>query len=264
MSLPHPIALLTDFGTQDWFVGAMRGEILKLAPAAIIFDLTHAVPPQNIAAGAFALRCALDSLPQPCVICAVVDPGVGSPRRAICGRIGPWFFSGPDNGLATPLLEHAADDFTLHQIESPEFQTARDRSNTFHGRDLFAPAAAQLALGRDPAQAGPRVTNPRRLLPDRPELQPNGLRARIAWIDHFGNLLTNITPADLPAQIPRIQLRAGSLRITTLQSTYTNTPPGAPLAYWGSAGVLEIALNQASAAQTTALQIGDPIDMTFT
>lgn len=259
-----PIALLTDFGTQDWFLGAMRGEILQRAPAAPLLDITHHVPPQQVVAAAFALACALDSLPRPCVVCAVVDPGVGSARRALCGRIGPWFFSGPDNGLATPLLERAGADFALHQIEHAAFRSAHPRSQTFHGRDLFAPAAARLAAGWDAAQAGPAVADPLRLEAIRPIPHAGGLQGRVMWIDRFGNLISNIRPADLPSPLPAaLHTRAGALGIDGLLATYSDAPPGAPLVYWGSAGTLEVAIREESAAEASGLQVGRPLTVSW-
>ncbi|MEN6624796.1 MAG: SAM-dependent chlorinase/fluorinase [Candidatus Sumerlaeia bacterium] len=242
----RPIVLLTDFGLDDWYVGAMKSEIMKRVFDARIIDLCHGIPPHDVAAGAFVLKAALGSLPEASVLCCVVDPGVGSARRAICGKIGDWYFAGPDNGLATALLEHAGA-FDLHEITSPKFQ-AENPGATFHGRDLFAPAAAMLALGIPPRKAGPEITDPVRLDLD-PEETPGGIRARVMLVDRFGNLITNLWREQYEQKLgdyPTIS--AGPFTIQGISKTFNDVEPGAPLAYWGSAGTLEIAVNQGSAA----------------
>jgi S-adenosylmethionine hydrolase len=261
---PLPIALLTDFGTRDWYVAAMKGEILGRLPEAQIIDVSHGVPPGQIEAGAFVLRCVMDSMPLATVFCCVVDPGVGGDRRAICGRIGQSFYSGPDNGLATPLFERSENDFSLYEIESAQFRSGRV-SATFHGRDLFAPAAALLAAGTPPESAGLAVTDPVRLPPFGPEPCESGLRARVMWIDHFGNVITNVSRQSWAdkLQTGRLKIRAGSLTIQTIGRTFGDVAPGEPLAYWGSADTLEIALNQGSAAEAAAIELGDPVVIEF-
>ncbi len=253
---PLPVALLTDFGLGDWFVGAMKGEILRRAPQTPILDLTHGVPAGSIEAGAFALAAALGSLPCPAVLCCVVDPGVGSARRAICGRIGRWLYSGPDNGLATPLLEPAGTDFELFEITQPDWRNPH-LSRTFHGRDLFAPAAARLALGRPPQEAGPPVTDPVRLVVPPPRRDGALIVARIVWVDHFGNLITNL-PRELTGD-DSLMIEAGPWRLDGVSATFADVPPGQPLACWGSAGTLELAICLGSAAAATGLKLGDPV-----
>ncbi|MCE5228042.1 SAM-dependent chlorinase/fluorinase [bacterium] len=242
----RPIFLLTDFGLEDWYVGAMKAEIHRRAPDATIIDLSHGVPPQNVAAGAFVLNAALNSVPSDAVLCCVVDPGVGSHRRAIWGRIGTHYFSGPDNGLATPLLERASD-FELFEIPAP-LLTPEEPSLTFQGRDLFAPAAALLAEGY-PFHLGPPVADPVRLSLD-PEETADGIRARVMLVDRFGNLITNIWREKYEAKFDQpFEIQAGPLRITQISKTFSNVPAGSPLAYWGSAGTLEIGINMGSAAE---------------
>lgn len=251
MNGSRPIFLLTDFGHEDWYVGAMKGEILCRAPEATVVDLCHGIAPQDVAAGAFVLRAALPSLPAEAVLCCVVDPGVGGARRALWGRIGDYFFCGPDNGLATPLLERAAD-FELHEIPAP-FLRPEEPSSTFHGRDLFAPAAALLAH-RTPFDFGPKVSDPVRLNLD-PEEGEGWLRGRVMIVDRFGNLVTNIRREKYEARFTqRFEIRAGALRIATISKTFGDAAPGAPLAYWGSAGTLEIGVNMGAAANEFGLK----------
>lgn len=256
----RPIFLLTDFGTNDWYVGAMKGEILRVTPNATIVDLCHGIAPQDIAAGAFVLRAALKSVPTSSVLCCVVDPGVGSQRRALWGRIGKFYFSGPDNGIATPLMERAGD-VELYELSRSIFNIA-DPSPTFHGRDLFAPAAALLAQGLPYNEFHRPVTDPVRVANLDPEETAEGIRARIMLVDRFGNLITNVWREKYEHKLgenPKITL--GPLTITKISNTFSDVEPGTPLAYWGSAGTLEIAVNQKSAAQATALTAGDFISL---
>jgi S-adenosylmethionine hydrolase len=262
---PRPIALLTDFGLTDWFVAAMKGEILRRAPAATIIDISHGVPPQQVASAAFTLGCVARSLPDDTVFCCVVDPGVGGDRRAICGRVGRWMFSGPDNGLITPLFHMAGGDVDLHLIASAEFRNETLISATFHGRDLFAPAAACLAMGADPAQAGPQADHPILLGDMQPVDRGACLVARVMLIDHFGNLVTNLTRQEHGPLLDArpFVLRAGRLSVTTLEPTFGAVDVGNAVAYWGSAGTLEIGINQGSAAQRSGLPVGGPVEIVW-
>lgn len=258
----RPIALLTDFGLGDWYVAALKGQILKTLPGGVIIDISHDVPAGQIASGSFVLECVLDSMPEGTVFCCVIDPGVGTARRALVGRIGPWFFSGPDNGLATPLLERAGDDFDLHDIQSPAFRSGL-ASDTFHGRDLFAPSAARLAAGAEPSEAGPAVADPIRLPVPAVETIPGGLVAQVMLVDHFGNLITNLRRVTWGADLKegRFLLRAGHLRLGALNRAFGHVHESEALAYWGSAGTLEIAINRGSAAESTGLGVGDRINI---
>ena len=248
---PRPVFLLTDFGLADWYVGALKSVLFAADPATPILDIAHGVPPHDVHAGAFMLHAALPSVPPGAVILAVVDPGVGTSRRARCGHIGGWFYSGPDNGLAEPLLERAAGDHKLYQINNPAWRAA-DISATFHGRDLFAPAAARLAAGADPSAAGPAVPDPLRL-PDWLPRQARGrIDARVMLVDRFGNCVTNLRPP-LPGPFT---LPLGNYTLDCIHAAYGDLPPGAPLLYWGSAGTLELALNGASAAAAFGLAPG--------
>lgn len=259
-TFPAPIVLLTDFGLEDWFVGAMKGRILARLPGARLIDLSHGVPPGRVETGAFMVECALDAMPEEAIFCCVVDPGVGGPRRALCGRIGRWGYAGPDNGLATALLERAGRDFDLHRIEHPDFMAPR-LSTTFHGRDLFAPAAAALAAGRTPTEAGAPVHDPVRLPSWRARCDGDTLIGRVMMVDRFGNLVTNIHPAEWRDGLGerRFELEAGPLRFRRLHAAFSEVEPGRALAYWGSAGTLEIAVNRGSAASATGLQVGATI-----
>lgn len=257
----RPIVLLTDFGLKDWYVGAMKGEILKRAPGATILDLCHLIEPQNVRSAAFQLWCALASMPADALFCCVVDPGVGTDRRSLCGRIGSWMFCGPDNGLLTPLARRAGGDMELYTIEHPDFRNPTV-SATFHGRDLFAPAAARLALGVDPAMAGPRVHDPMLFGDLLPEEHGGVLVARVMMIDHFGNLVTNVDRERYGGLLESaVEIRVGRLTVRQMGVTFGSVERGDAVAYWGSAGTLEIGINQGSAAQRSQLPVDGVVEI---
>ena len=261
MSSTRPcVALLSDFGEKDWFVAAMKGQILSRLPEAQVIDIAHNIPAYQVEPASFVLRCVLGSMPSGTVFCCVVDPGVGSERLALCGRVGRWFFAGPDNGIISSLLEVTGDDFELYEIQNPVFRCERV-CPTFHGRDLFAPAAARLAGGTPPAEAGAPVLDPVRLPPCRPETSEKGLMARVMMVDRFGNMLTNVWADEFGSQLQpgRFMIRAGPLRLYNLSETFSQVREVEALAYWGSAGVLELAINRGSAAESTGMGIGDEV-----
>jgi S-adenosylmethionine hydrolase len=239
------ITLTTDFGTADGYVGALRGVLARLAPRASVVDLTHEVPRGDVAAGAFALAQAAREFPTGTIHVAVVDPGVGSARAAVIVDGGGMRFVGPDTGLfslAAPLVRAAV------AIEKRGWR-AEQPSATFHGRDLFAVAAARLARGGKPAQAGRKVT-----LAGSLEL---GAGPQVIHVDHFGNLITNVRwPLGEPAIV-----RIGR-RTLPWARTYAEVEPDTLLAYVGSAGTLEIAVRDGSAAQRLKLGRGARVAVT--
>jgi len=238
------ITLLTDFGTADYFVGAMKGVILSINPNAVIVDITHEIPAQVVAAGAFNLLAVYDTFPAGTIHVAVVDPGVGSARRPIVVSAGEYFFVGPDNGLFTYIYDR---DFQAFHITASHF-FRQPTSNTFHGRDIFAPIAAALSNGVDPASLGPRISDPIRLtIADAPT---------VIHIDHFGNLITNIR------QLPDgARLFVNGKCVTDVRSFFGEESGDKPFAIWGSAGFLEIAVNGGSAAELLGAKNGDPIEI---
>lgn len=268
--LPHererkpPIALLTDFGYRDHYVGVMKGVIASIAPAANVIDITHGIAPQAIAAGALVLAQSWRYFPPRTIFVAVVDPGVGTRRRpiAIETTAGARFI-GPDNGL----LWNAANQAGLRRVV--ELTTARYRlaevSATFHGRDIFAPAAAHLwcgvrmaALGSPlpaltPAPAAPIVSVAR-----------NELAGSIVYVDGFGNLVTNID-RDCYERFARrfrglrLSVRIGKRSPIEIVRAYGEARPGSPLATFGSFEMLEVAVRDGSAAARFAGAIGGPI-----
>ena len=253
------ITLLTDFGTADYFVGAVKGAILSVNPQAVIVDLTHEIPPQDIAAGAFTLLAAYKTFPAGTVHVAVVDPGVGSTRRPVIVSANDQFFVGPDNGLFTYIYDREPSHRVFHVSAEKYFRP--DPSSTFHGRDIFAPVAAALSNGVKPRKFGPKITDAVRLsIPLEPEKLKNGnIRARIIHIDRFGNCVTNIT-RDL--MTPNSSLLVNRKTIREFRNFYGEASSDSPFAIWGSAGFLEISVNAGSAAKTLSVNTGETILLT--
>jgi S-adenosyl-L-methionine hydrolase (adenosine-forming) len=246
------ITLLTDFGTADGYVAAMKGVIAAILPAAIIDDASHEIAPGDIRSAAWALAGYWRLYPPDTIHVVVVDPGVGGPRRALVARIDDRFFVGPDNGVLTPVLVDASSA-TLVEIDP---SLAGDVvSATFHGRDLFAPAAARLAGGVDPAVFGPTVFDPVMFDVPRAVRSDGGVEGVIMHVDRFGNLITNI-PAHWVDGTLRVCV---SSREVPVGRTYADVEPGQPIALAGSRGLLEIAVREGSAATTLAAAAGDRV-----
>ncbi len=245
------ITLTTDFGQGDYYVGAMKGVILGIAPEARLVDLSHQIPPQDVLAAAFVLRHAAGEFPLGTVHLAVVDPGVGTQRRPLALHSRGHLWVGPDNGLFSFVLDGA--DSRVHEIARRDLGQP-DRSTTFHGRDLFAPLAAHLCRGLALADIGPPVTDPVRLAESAPCKSAGRIAGHIVHIDRFGNLVSNIAAADLARWGSGLCIRLGDYVLAELCRTYEDVEPGAPLALIGSAGLLEIAVNRGHAARQLGVQ----------
>jgi S-adenosylmethionine hydrolase len=240
-------ALLTDFGTDDVYVGVMKSVLLGICPAARVVDLTHAIPPQDVLLGALALADAAPYLPPGAVAVAVVDPGVGSARAALAARAGGRYFVGPDNGLLAWCLTADAE---VVRLEDPRYRLPLV-SSTFHGRDVFAPAAAHLLNGVPLAALGPPVASWVRL--ERPAARrraDGALEAHVIAVDRFGNLILDLGPDELPA---RPVFEVAGRRALGLARSYADA--GAELAALvGSFGRVELAVPGGSAA--ARLEVG--------
>ena len=242
------VSLLSDFGVADPWVGVMKARVLAQAPSASLVDLTHAVPPGDVRAGAFLLAQAFAWFPEGSVHLAVVDPGVGTRRRAIAVEAGGAFFVGPDNGLFALAL---AGRRVRRAVVLPVPPRA---SPTFHGRDVFAPAAGRLAAGTSIESLGRPAGRLRALDWPRPRRRGADTVGEIVHVDHFGNLVTNLRTVD------RGELVAGnSFRTRRILRTYGDAHHGEPLALRGSHGFLEIAVRDGSAAAQLGLARGDKI-----
>ena len=252
MSAPL-VSLLSDFGHRDWYVGAMKAVLASLAPRVPVVDLSHGVPPHGVAAAAFVLEHNRAHFPDGTVHLCVVDPGVGGERGAVALRAHGQFFVGPDNGLFGTLA--AAPDLLVVELD-PLRVTDREPSCTFHGRDLFAPAAARLARGEALENLGPPAAG----LQPTPEWwrrEGSDLVAEVLWVDRFGNLITGLPEAVLAEAGVAPVVEVGDRSLLGLQSTFSDVPRGEPLAYVGSSGTLEIAVREASASRFLGCEVGD-------
>lgn len=255
-----PITLTTDFGTSDYFVGAMKGVIAGIAPAARVVDITHEVTPYNTLEGAFVIAQAAPYFPKGTIHVVVVDPGVGSERRAILAEAGGQFFIAPDNGVLSMIF--AGGPHKVRMISNPKL-ALKIVSRTFHGRDIFAPAAAHLARGIQPAQFGKPVRDYVRISAAQPrEMKPNAWVGTILKTDRFGNLITNF-PIDefFAIKTNPFVMKVGDKRIGRLALTFADTERGELAVVVGSSGYLEIVANQASAAELLGCGAGAPVEM---
>jgi len=237
------VTLTTDFGISDPFVGIMKGVLASRAPAARVIDVTHAIPPQDVLAGALVLRHAAPFFPPGTIHVAVVDPGVGTARRALCVETTRALFVGPDNGVLTLAAEAAEVRRIVHVTDERFFLSPR--STTFHGRDVFAPVAAALATGTPAPALGPAATGMRRVSVPAVTKEGSGLRAEVIYVDGFGNLVTNVSHDMLPSG--PVAIRLGSAYIRGIAPSYATVAPGQPLAVVNSWGLLEIAVREGSA-----------------
>ncbi|MEM3851432.1 MAG: SAM-dependent chlorinase/fluorinase [Methanomassiliicoccales archaeon] len=242
------VTLLTDFGSGGGYIGAMKGVILRRVAADIV-DITHAIPPQSIEAGALVLRSVAGFFPENTIHVVVIDPGVGSSRKAIAIHAGNHYFIGPDNGVLIPAARKAGKldvrEIDVRKIGLPEV------SNTFHGRDVFAPAAAFLAAGSSFQKIGRSLSRYVPLEIEECRKVSGGLAGRIVYVDSFGNLLTGI-PADTFKQVfsygDRISLHLGDRRtMVQFKPTYASVDVGSPLILIGSHSFVEIAVRNGSA-----------------
>ena len=258
--LRGPITLTTDFGTSDHFAGTMKGVILGISPRARIVDITHEIAPQDVQEAAFVIAQAWRFFPKGTIHVVVVDPGVGSARRAILCEAEGQFFIAPDNGVLSMIYDAARHK--VRAISNPKL-FLKTVSKTFHGRDVFAPAAAHLSKGVAPAKFGKPVHDSVRSYLLKPaRLSRHDWSGVVLKTDRFGNLITNFHIDEFPdITTHQIELRAGLERITRLASTYAETTVGDLFAIIGSSGYVEVVVNQGSAAKTLNIGPGSPIEL---
>lgn len=261
------LTLTTDFGTKDAYVAAMKGTVLQTASNATLVDISHEVTAQGIMEAAFILSNAVPYFPPGTVHLVVVDPGVGTERRPIAVQIGDQQFVGADNGLLT-LLMNENQPVKAVTLDNEALWRTPTPSATFHGRDIFAPAAAHLAAGTSLSELGSPLA-PEDLETLRwahPTTDPEGIRGWVVHIDHFGNCITNISrnlfETERKERCPKLYV--GSAVIDGVQSTYGTVAKEDPLALFGSSGYLEIAINSGNAAELLSIKKGDPINIIFT
>jgi S-adenosylmethionine hydrolase len=254
------ITFTTDFGLSDHFVGTMKGVVAGIAPLARVIDITHEVAPYNVTEAAFVIAETWPYFPKGTIHVVVVDPGVGSSRRPILAEVGGHYFIAPDNAVLSLVFDSAAHKVRV--ISNPKFMR-REISRTFHGRDIFAPAAAHLAKGAKPAAFGKLIQDYVRTWSAKPVLKnKDSWRGTLLKVDRFGNLITNFSVRDFAGIKTRpFEMRAGAKRIHRLALTYAETEVGDLFVIVGSSGYLEIAANQASAAELLGSSAGATVEL---
>lgn len=241
------LTLLTDFGDSDSYVASIKGVILRINPEVRLIDITHNVLPHHIRSAAWVLNCFWKFYPPGTVHLAVVDPGVGGRRRSIIVTKNGHTFVGPDNGIFSYLYDHS---FSVYEIVNSRY-VLKEMSNTFHGRDIFAPVAAHISKGVDVEEIGKRITDPVRFPVAQPKVISGGILGKIIYIDHFGNLITNIRRElfeSVFAGAP-FEIIVNNRRIKKINESYDENPQGSLLAIWGSEAYLEISANLSNAAK---------------
>ena len=272
--MPPLITLTTDFGTRDPYVAEMKAVVLRINPQAAFVDVSHHVAPQNVLEGAFVLGSAYRYFPRDAIHVAVVDPGVGTSRRAILLATPQGRFIGPDNGLLTyavrdsdgykaaisgkgfaePVDVPLPEGCAAYELANPDIRLS-PLSDTFHGRDLFAPAAAHLSLGLPNEDAGPRLDSVTCLCIPHPQALENAIAGRIVHVDGYGNLITTIDGSPLRGR--SVDVLVKGRRIHGLSRSYQDGPD--LLAIVGSRGSLEIAVRNGSAARELGAEVGDEV-----
>lgn len=252
------VALLTDFGWRDPYVGVMKGVILSVNPEARIIDLSHDVPAQAVLEAYFLLSNTYRYFPAGTVFVAVVDPGVGTDRAIIAVETERYLFLAPDNGLLGFLDKNGTIRRIVRVTQKKYF--LHPVSNTFHGRDIFAPVAGHLSRGLDPGRLGPQTDSMVRIAPPTPCVTQEGvIRGEVVRVDHFGNLITNI-PGDSLAHVGgKLEIRVGKAVLRKLCRSYGEAPKGELIAVVGSTGHLEISVNKGNAQKRTGARVGTTV-----
>lgn len=277
------ISLLTDFGVSDNYVGVMKGVMLNILPEVNFVDITHQIPPQAVREAAFSLFTALPYFPEDSVHLVVVDPGVGSSRRPIGVQTPRYRFIAPDNGVLSYALS-LEKEFEVVELSNPAYQLA-EISTTFHGRDIFSPAAAHLAAGVPLGEFGPDLEDIIRLPEPVLRMDPHQLSGEVLGIDHFGNIGTSInalrwvdektlelnpvwtgSSADLTGfqfSAAGVIIKLGELKIKGVSATFSSVEPGQPVAVVGSDRGLDLAVNQGNLAHDFGVEPGDRVTVLF-
>jgi len=249
------ITLLTDFGTGDYFVGAMKGVMLSINESLAIIDISHDVPPQSISSGSFILQNSYKHFPAGSIHVAIVDPGVGSSRRALLVATEDHFFLAPDNGLLS-FIFLSDRNLRIFSLENERYFLP-NRSNTFHGRDIFAPVAAHLSKGISPEEFGPQIDDPIISSFPSPKMLTSSLfSGEIIHIDRFGNLITNFHSSQLPK---RFSLKIGNYLIQKHQTYYAEALTDEIFSIIGSSGFLEISVLRGSAQKRLGASVGNEV-----
>jgi len=258
------VTLLTDFGERDYFVASMKGVILNINPQARIVDLSHQVGPQQVDEAAYLLKSCYRYFPDGTVHVVVVDPGVGSTRRPLLVTSSRYYFVAPDNGVLTDIFQEE-QSVEVREIENKQYRLDAEGA-TFDGRDLFAPSAAWLTRGQPPGSYGRLIRDYVRLPSQEPAWEGHALVGRIVYVDHFGNLISNVTPLHLKEVQGKLRrsgvtIRIGGTVIEGLTNCYAEGSPDAPHAVINSNGQLEVFVKEGSAAEWLKLGRGERIEV---
>lgn len=259
------ITLTTDYGTSDHLAGTLKGVILKINPDAIIVDLNHHVMPYDVLDGALSIGATYRYFPPRTIHVVVVDPGVGTERRPLLVSAEQHHFVAPDNGILSTVYEKEANLVVRHITAEHYF--LNPVSNTFHGRDIFAPAAAWLSKAFQTEAFGEEISDFVRFSVPKPKPAQNALKGVVLRVDHFGNLMTNFTVADLPPELVargNMKLLLAGKEIRQLTQSYAQGNPGEPFAILGSSGFLEISVNKGNAARALGAQRGAEVTLELT
>ncbi len=258
------ITLMTDFGLKDGNVGVMKGVIAGIAPQVQVIDLSHLISPQDIAEAALIFSRSTPYFPAETIHVVVVDPGVGTGRRPMAARLGSQFYVGPDNGAITLYLERIeaqGEPVAFIHLTRPQFWL-HPVSHVFHGRDIFAPAAAHLASGTLLEAMGEPFQDPVRLDLPSPRRIRNGWIGQVIHIDHFGNIATNLRSEHL-SQLQDTAVIIKGETISRMVNTFGDRPPGTLITLLGSTGSLIISVVNGNAAQHLEARLGDPVEISF-
>lgn len=257
MGRPPVVALLTDFGLSDHYVGVMKGVVLGICPTATIVDITHDIPPQDILTGALELAAAYSYFPPETIFVAVVDPGVGSSRLPIAAAAAGRYFVGPDNGVLSLVFGRERPQ-RIVRLSEPRYALPAI-SRTFEGRDRFAPAAGWLASGTPLENLGPGLAAWTRVSLPKPNVLPGSIDGEVIRVDRFGNLVTNIGLAEIERLKGDVRIEIAGAILTRLVGTYADADEGALCALIGSTGLLEVAVRGGSAVNWLAASPGTPV-----
>ena len=252
------ITLTTDYGTDDHLVGTLKGVILRINPEVTLVDITHHVTPFDLLDGALTIGAAYSYFPPKTIHLVIVDPGVGTERRPLLVSGQNQYFIAPDNGVLSVIYEREQSNVVVRHANA-EHYFLQPLSKTFHGRDVFAPVAAWLSKGWQTPSMGDEIQDYKRFALPRPKPGDGGLKGVVLRIDSFGNLVTNFRAEDLPADAQNgagLKLQVGTHTVSQLVDTFAQGKAGEPVAYFGSSGYLEIAINKGNASRTLSVGRG--------
>ncbi|HWR17760.1 MAG TPA: SAM-dependent chlorinase/fluorinase [Terriglobales bacterium] len=265
MAQERIVTFTTDFGLTDHYVGTMKGVILNINPSAHIVDISNAVQSYDVLDGALAISQAYKYFPTDTIHLVIVDPGVGTSRRPLLVRTEKHFFLAPDNGVLSFVFEQEAERLQVRHIAADHY-FLQPVSQTFHGRDIFAAVAGYLSKGVDSSAFGEEITDYVRFAAPKPKsMAPNTMKGVVLKVDKFGNLITNIRPADFPElfqpEPPPFRIIIGKAEITKMKTAYAQGTPGETFAILGSMGFLEVATNRGHAARLVGADKGSDVGL---